>query len=144
MGRPLTESVLVDVAAAVKTAWSPAQIEIDRPQIAADNFPYAHLAISSMTRLSGSPTEQTYMYEIRITGRFAYPSSSTTLIGSEKIARANDLINALMGSTTLKAPSYGTLQDVPTIEYDELDGTSNRAYEVRATYQIAITGTMRP
>ena len=144
MGRPLTESVLVDVAAAVKTAWSPAQIEIDRPQIAADNFPYAHVAIAGLNRLSGSPTEQTYLYDIRIIGRFAYPSSSTSYIGTEKIDRANDLIDALMASTTLNPSSYGTLQDIPSIEFDELDGTNDRAFELRVSYQIAITGTMRP
>lgn len=144
MGRPLTESVLVDVAAAVKTAWNPAQIEIDRAQIAADNFPYANVAIVSLTRMSGSPTMQTYMYEIQITGRFAYPATSTSYLGTEKLDRANDLIDALMASTTLKAPIYGTLQDVPRIEFGEQDGTSDRAFEIRAIYQIAITGTMRP
>ena len=134
----------MDVAAAVKTAWSPAQIEIDRAQIAADNFPYANVKLSSLTRLSGSPTEQTYLYDIQITGRFAYPTSSTSYIGTEKIDRANDLIDALISSTTLKPPSYGTLQDIPSVEFDELDGTSDRAFEIRVNYQIAITGTMRP
>jgi len=144
MGRPLTESVLVDVAAAVKTAWNPAQIEIDRPQISADNFPYANVTIESLQRMSGSPTMQTYMYVIRITGRFAYPATSTNYLGTEKMDRANDLIDALMADTTLKAPSYGTLQDVPRIEFGEQDGTSDRAFEIRAFYEIAITGTMRP
>lgn len=144
MGRPLTESILVDVAAAVKTAWSPAQIELDRSQIAADNFPYANISIDSLSRMSGSPTMQTYLYVIRITGRFAYPATATSYLGTEKLDRANDLIDALMANSTLKAPSYGTLQDVPRIEFGEQDGTNDRAFEIRAFYEIAITGTMRP
>ncbi|NBW10349.1 MAG: hypothetical protein EBR82_20200 [Caulobacteraceae bacterium] len=144
MGRPFKESVLQDVAAVVKTAWSPAQIEIDRAQLAADNFPYANVALVGLDRLTGSPTEQTYTYSIKITGRFAYPNSATAYIGTEKIDRANDLTDALMSDITLNAVSYGTLQDVTSVDFQELDGTNDRCFEIQVNYQIAITGTMRP
>jgi hypothetical protein len=97
-----------------------------------------------VTRLSGSPTQTTYLYNVLITGRFGYPATATDYTGREKLERANDLIDELMTSATLSLVTYGTLQDVPDVTFAELDGDGSRAYEIQARFNIAICGTVRP
>jgi hypothetical protein len=144
MGRPLTESVLTDVATVVKTAWSCGQVRVGRPLTIPTAYPAASVQARQITVLGGSPTQTTYRYEIRVTGRFAYPNSPIDFIGREQIERANDLIDALMNSSTLSAVSYGTLLEVSDFDFSENDEDSDRYYVIAATFSIAINGTVRP
>jgi len=118
MARPLKETVLVDVAAAVKTAWSPAEISIGTPLTVPQGYPYANVQIASINRRQGSPTYRSDDYRILVTGRFAYPATSTDYLGTEQIKRANDATDELINNTTLADVSYGTLQDVTDINFD--------------------------
>jgi hypothetical protein len=142
MARPLKESVLVDVAAAVKVAWSPAQISIGTPLTVPQAYPYANVQIASITRRQGSPTYRSDDYRILVTGRFAYPATSTDLLGTEQIERANDATDELINNATLAAVSYGTLQDVSEINFDT-DEEAAQYYQVSLIYQITITGQIR-
>ena len=144
MGRPLTESVLTDVANVIKTAWSCQSVRVGRRLLVTSVYPAATVMIEQLNRRAGSPTYSTYDYTIRITGRFAYPTSATDFIGREQLERANDAIDALMNSTTLSAVSYGTLLDVPTVDFSSGDEEADRYYEVGVTFNISITGAVRP
>jgi hypothetical protein len=77
-----------------------------------------------------------------VTGRFAYPATSTDYIGTEQIERANDATDQLINNATLAAVSYGTLQDVTDINFDT-DEEAARYYEVSLVYVITITGQIR-
>lgn len=142
MARPLKETVLQDVAAAIKIAWSPAQISIGRPITVPQAYPYANVQMVSISKRSGSPSYRSDDYRILVTGRFAYPASATDYLGTEQIKRANDATDELINNTALAAVSYGTLQDVTDINFDT-DEEPARYYEVSLVYVITITGQIR-
>lgn len=142
MARPLKESVLTDVAAAIKIAWSPGQISVGRPLTVPQAYPYANVQLVGISKRSGSPTYRSDDYRILVTGRFAYPATSTDYIGTEQIERANDATDELINNATLAAVSYGTLQDVTDINFDT-DEEAARYYEVSLVYVITITGQIR-
>lgn len=142
MARPLKESILTDVAAAIKIAWSPGQISVGRPLTVPQAYPYANVQLVGISKRSGSPTYRSDDYRILITGRFAYPAASTDYIGTEQIERANDATDELINNATLAAVSYGTLQDVTDINFDT-DEEAARYYEVSLVYVITITGQIR-
>jgi len=142
MARPLKESVLQDVAAAIKIAWSPGQLTVGRPLTVPQAYPYANVQIASISKRQGSPTYRSDDYRILVTGRFAYPATSTDYIGTEQIERANDATDELINNATLAAVSYGTLQDVTDINFDT-DEEAARYYQVSLIYQITITGQIR-
>jgi hypothetical protein len=144
MGRPLTESVLTDVANVIKTAWSCNSVRVGRRLLATSAYPVAAVMLKQLSRRSGSPTQSTYDYSIEIAGRFAYTSSAADFIGREQIERANDAIDALLNSSVMSPVSYGTLLDVPEVSFSEGDEDASRYYEVVVTFTIAITGTVRP
>jgi len=142
MARPLNESILVDVAAAMLIAWAPAQISVGRAITVPQAYPYCNVQIAAISKRSGSPTYRSDDYRILITGRFAYPATATDLLGTEQIERANDATDELINNATLSAVSYGTLQDVTDISFDT-DEPAARYYEVSLIYQITITGQIR-
>lgn len=142
MARPLKESILTDVAAAIKIAWSPGQISVGRPLTVPQAYPYANVQLVGISKRSGSPTYRSDDYRILITGRFAYPATATDYIGTEQIERANDATDELINNATLAAVSYGTLQDVTDINFDT-DEEPARYYEVSLVYVITITGQIR-
>ena len=141
MPGPFKETFISDLAAAIELAQPTWKIQ-DVPQLAttASQTPTVTLDLVSIERQSGSPTETTYTYTVNCTVRAAYPASGN--ITDAKIATANQLYAALIGNAALNAVSYGTLQDVPTVEFSETETlpAGSRAYEVTAVYVISITG----
>jgi hypothetical protein len=144
MGRPLTETILTDVANVIKTAWSCQSVRVGRRLLVTTAYPAAAVMIRQLSLRGGSPTQSTYNYTIEIAGRFAYPASATDFIGREQIERANDAIAALLNSSVMSPVSYGTLLDVPEVSFSEGDESTDRYYEVVVTFTIAINGTVRP
>lgn len=140
MGTPFRTSLAEDVAAALVTAFPTARIECGRPHLDSYtmNLPYINVDIESVERYSGSPTFTNYMYRVRITGRWNYPTTGNLV--TEKLERANEIHDALITDSVLSDADYGTLQDTVSVETRELDGDDSRTYEVSNIYQILITG----
>ena len=140
MASPFKTTLAEDVAAALAVAYPTARIECGRPHLESLTavLPYINVDIDSIERLSGSPTQTNYQYLVRITGRFAYPTSGNLV--TEKLEQANTIHDALISDPTLSDFDYGTLQDTNSVSVKELDGDDSRAYELTVFYTIVITG----
>ena len=144
MASPFKTTVTADIAAAIGLT-QPTWRGQDVAQLASTSAQLpgymVQLVSVDLDLQVSTPTESTYLYQFEITFRDNYPASGN--LTDAKLVALNAIHDALIGNATLKAPSYGALQEITgaTFQEGETHPVGNRAYEVTATYQIAITGT---
>lgn len=144
MASPFKETVTADIAAAIaltQGTWRGQDVsQLGTTAALLPGYSVELISVDLDLNVS-TPTESTYRYQFEITHRAAYPASGN--LTDAKLVAANAIHDALIGNATLKAPSYGANQEIlgATFDEGELSPAGNRAFEVKVTYQIDITGT---
>lgn len=130
-----------DIRAGVTAAWSPAKIIYGEIPLIETTLPVVAIRLMTLQKIPGPVVKVNYRYEFHIMGRWQFPqdvdndlATNAGYVEQEKLARANELHNALI--TSANFGGVGNLPRFESVEFGELESHGERAYDMTAVFVL--------